>query len=63
MKTIQKVQYHVYKGRITSSPLSTFKTLYIGFEETSAKEIYNQYKMDDRVYFEQEVINIKLLSL
>lgn len=57
------VQYHVYRGMITDNPLSTFEELYFGFDEESANRVYQQFKNDKLVHFEQEIITIKNIEL
>ena len=57
------MQYHVYRGRITDSPLSTFEELYLGFDEEIANRIYQQFKNDKLVHFEQETITIENIKL
>ena len=57
------IQYHVYRGMITDSPLSTFEELYLGFDEEIANRVYQQFKNDKLVHFEQETITIKNIKL
>ena len=57
------ILYHVYRGRITDNPLSTFEELYLGFDEEIANRVYQQFKNDKLVHFEQETITIKSIKL
>ena len=63
MKKYTSIEYHVYKGRITNSPLSTFKTLYLGFDKEEAEQIYNQYKTDKLVHIESQPFTIHCIDL
>jgi hypothetical protein len=63
MKKYTLPEYHVYKGRITSSSLSTFKTLYLGFDKDVAERIYNQYKTDNLVHIETQQFTINAIEL
>lgn len=63
MKKYTLIKYHVYKGKVTSSPLSTFKTLYLGFDKDVAERIYNQHKADKLVYIESQPFTINKINL
>jgi hypothetical protein len=55
-------QYHVYKGYVSDSPLSTFTTLYIGFNKEEAEKIYRNNRTDDKVCFDTETITFNFIN-